>query len=109
MATADVIRPTDISRRGAIAASVAPEQKPVQHNVRSVLNYYKDPEDGTPPAPFYTKYVDAGPLDFRRPDRLTPPRSSQPPSRRPVAVSAHRERGCGSHRHCWQRVQVHSG
>ncbi|KAL2159074.1 hypothetical protein VTH06DRAFT_2833 [Thermothelomyces fergusii] len=24
-----------------------------QHNVQAVMNYYKDPEDGTPPAPFY--------------------------------------------------------
>lgn len=61
MATADVIRPSDFTRQEPVISSAALQQKPVQHNVRTVLNYYKDPEDGTPPAPFYVEYVSATP------------------------------------------------
>ncbi len=43
-------------------SSAAPSRKPVQHNVHTVLNYYNDPEDGTPPAPFYVGHVSLGPL-----------------------------------------------
>jgi hypothetical protein len=58
MATADVIQPTDVAeQRRLVVALEVPGGKPMQHNVRTVLNYYKDPEDGTPPAPFYVGYV----------------------------------------------------
>jgi hypothetical protein len=45
MATADVITP------GIQSALFG--QKPQQHNVQTALNYYKAPEDGSPPAPYY--------------------------------------------------------
>jgi hypothetical protein len=61
MATADVIRPSGFAPQEAIVSSAVLEQKPAKHNVRTVLNYYKDPEDGTPPAPFYVEYVSAAP------------------------------------------------
>ena len=61
MATA-VLRPTDVARQEAPVSSAAPSRKPVQHNVHTVLNYYNDPEDGTPPAPFYVGHVSLGPL-----------------------------------------------
>lgn len=56
MATPDVISPVDITQHAAIAPSVVLDRKPGQHNVRTVMNYYKDPEDGSPPAPFYIEY-----------------------------------------------------
>ncbi|KAK4126858.1 hypothetical protein N657DRAFT_640720 [Parathielavia appendiculata] len=49
MATPDVVRPAVFTPR-VVEPAVAPSSK---HNVRTVLNYYKDPEDGSPPAPFY--------------------------------------------------------
>ena len=67
MATADVIRPTDIARQEAPVLSAAPDRKPAQHNVRTVLNYYKDPEDGTPPVPFYVGHVSLDTPDCQQP------------------------------------------
>jgi hypothetical protein len=29
------------------------QEKPAKHDVATELNYYQDPGDGTPPAPFY--------------------------------------------------------
>lgn len=55
MATADVIRPVDFAPPKTVVSSAALEEKSAQHNVRTVLNYYNDPEDGTPPAPFYVE------------------------------------------------------
>jgi hypothetical protein len=46
-------------------SSAVPDKKPARHNVRTTLNYYKDPEDGTPPAPFHVAY------DTNTPDTLT--------------------------------------
>jgi hypothetical protein len=72
MATADVIRPTDFAPQDAVLSSAVLEQKPAQrHNVRTVLNYYNDPEDGTPPVPFYVEYVSATPDTPGTTDGLT--------------------------------------
>jgi hypothetical protein len=60
MATADVVRPAVLPPQDAVVQSAAPSRKPAQHNVHTVLNYYKDPEDGSPPAPFYVEYVKPG-------------------------------------------------
>ena len=56
MATPDVINPVDFTHHVAAAPQAALDRKSGQHNVRTVMNYYKDPEDGTPPTPFYVEY-----------------------------------------------------
>ncbi|KAK3905520.1 hypothetical protein C8A05DRAFT_30685 [Staphylotrichum tortipilum] len=53
MAAAEVIRPQVIPDHGPLISTTPLGPEPKQHNVRAVLNYYKDPEDGSPPAPFY--------------------------------------------------------
>lgn len=57
MAAADVINQTTLDRHvdGKLHTTV---DRPLgQHNVQTVMNYYDDPGDGTPPAPFYVEYV----------------------------------------------------
>ncbi|KAK4106121.1 hypothetical protein N658DRAFT_490728 [Parathielavia hyrcaniae] len=49
MATPDVARPAVFTPRD-VEPSVVLSSK---HSVRAVMNYYKDPEDGSPPVPFY--------------------------------------------------------
>lgn len=56
MATPDVINPVGFAQHVATAPPAALDRKSGQHNVRTVMNYYKDPEDGTPPTPFYVEY-----------------------------------------------------
>ncbi|KAL2019170.1 hypothetical protein VTK56DRAFT_10042 [Thermocarpiscus australiensis] len=54
MATADVISPAAFPNNATSSIpSTPPSQKPQQHNVHTVLHYYRDPEDGSPPAPYY--------------------------------------------------------
>lgn len=38
---------------GQVIEPLAQETKPAKHDVATVLNYYKDPGDGSLPAPFY--------------------------------------------------------
>jgi hypothetical protein len=38
---------------GQVVEPLAQENKPAKHDVPTELYYYKDPGDGTPPAPSY--------------------------------------------------------
>jgi hypothetical protein len=38
---------------GQVVEPLAQENKPAKHDVATELYYYKDPGDGTPPAPSY--------------------------------------------------------
>ncbi|KAL2171290.1 hypothetical protein VTG60DRAFT_3177 [Thermothelomyces hinnuleus] len=53
MAAADVINQAALGRHVDTAPHTTVDRPSGQHNVQAVMNYYKDPEDGTAPAPFY--------------------------------------------------------
>ncbi|KAL2127970.1 hypothetical protein VTI74DRAFT_9907 [Chaetomium olivicolor] len=53
MATAQVLQPAAFTQTEDTIRQAVPSQIPTQHNVRTIMNYYKDPEDGTAPAPYY--------------------------------------------------------
>lgn len=61
MATAQVAQPVAAvaTDGGTIQSQVSSPQVQSQqpHNVKAVMNYYNDPEDGTPPPPYYVGYV----------------------------------------------------
>jgi hypothetical protein len=58
MAAADVASLPILPEGHAVVVPGTQQREEAQkHNVQTVLNYYKDPEDGTPPAPFYIRYV----------------------------------------------------
>lgn len=71
MATPDVINPVDFNHHVAVGPQATLGRKSGQHNVRTVMNYYKDPEDGTPPTPFYVDRP-AGPQIDSRPSVSVP-------------------------------------
>jgi hypothetical protein len=52
MATA-AVQQAPGSTFGKVANPLIHETKPAKHNVAAELYYYKDPGDGTPPAPSY--------------------------------------------------------
>lgn len=52
MATADIATPT-APQLGQLVEPFQDEKKSTQHNVQTTLNYYKQAEDGSPPAPAY--------------------------------------------------------
>ncbi|AEO55832.1 hypothetical protein MYCTH_2057467 [Thermothelomyces thermophilus ATCC 42464] len=56
MAAADVINQAALARHVDTAPHTTVDRPSGQHNVQAVMNYYKDPEDGTPPAPIYVGY-----------------------------------------------------
>ncbi|KAK4031481.1 hypothetical protein C8A01DRAFT_51447 [Parachaetomium inaequale] len=42
-----------LASQSAAAPPTVLDEKPGQHNVQTIMNYYKEAEDGSPPAPFY--------------------------------------------------------
>lgn len=54
MATAAVQLPTDILSTPKVYSDN--DQSPKKHDVHTTLYYYKDPGDGSPPAPTYVGY-----------------------------------------------------
>ncbi|GAB1313742.1 hypothetical protein MFIFM68171_03952 [Madurella fahalii] len=58
MAAVDVINATASTDKADMVPSVHPLETPQKHNVHTVMNYYKDPGDGSPPAPFYVVSTD---------------------------------------------------
>ncbi|KAK4244602.1 hypothetical protein C7999DRAFT_43749 [Corynascus novoguineensis] len=53
MAAADVINQAAFAHHAGVAPSTTTDRPSKKHNVRTVLNYYNDPEDGSEPAAFY--------------------------------------------------------
>ncbi|KAK4144249.1 uncharacterized protein C8A04DRAFT_11585 [Dichotomopilus funicola] len=54
MAAADVINQAAFAPHSAIDSAIVPQPASGPHHVRdTVMNYYDDPNDGTPPTPYY--------------------------------------------------------
>lgn len=54
MASAAVQQPVGHTL-GQVVEPLAQETKVPKHDVTTELNYYLEPEDGSPPAPYYVK------------------------------------------------------
>lgn len=57
MAAADVINQAAFAHHAGVAPSTTTDRPSKKHNVRTVLNYYNDPGNGSEPAAFYVAYV----------------------------------------------------
>lgn len=58
MATA-IVQQAPGNTLGQVIEPLAQQTKSEKHDVAAEVNYYKDPGDGTPPAPSYVGWVSA--------------------------------------------------